>query len=82
MASVLESHRVSFCFTGSAGLAEADVQEWRRLLGKADYSEISFLRYPDTMRLLQEPLGDSLRYEEGVKDSIYHLATAIPSIRS
>ncbi len=78
LASILESQRVSFCFTGSAGLAEADVQEWRRLLGKGDFKEISFLTLADTMRLVQEPLGDSVHYEEGVIESIYELTYGHP----
>ncbi|MBT5963859.1 MAG: PEGA domain-containing protein [Gemmatimonadetes bacterium] len=78
LASILESRGVSFCFTGSAGLAEADVQEWRRLLGKGDFKEISFLSPADTMRLVQEPLGDSVQFDEGVKESIYELTFGHP----
>ena len=43
MASILESRRISFFFTGSRGLGESQNQEWRRLIGKATYRTTLFI---------------------------------------
>jgi len=78
LASILESRSVSFCFTGSMGLASGEQSEWRRLLGKGDFKEISFLSQRDTLRLAQEPVGDAVEYGEGVLDAIYALTYGHP----
>ena len=78
MASILESRRVSYCFTGSHGLSESDVDEWRRLLGKAAYEEVTFLSRQDTYRLAQEPVANRVTYQEGVVEEIYNLTHGHP----
>lgn len=78
MASALESRRVSFFFTGSPGLAEAETPEWKRLLGKGDMQEISFLSPADTMRLTREPVAGQVTYADGVVESIYQLSYGQP----
>ena len=78
MSSALESRRVSFLFTGSQGLAVGEGAEWRRLIGKSDSQEITFLSPDDTMRLAQEPVRGRVFYEEGTLDSIYKLAYGHP----
>ena len=78
LASILESRGISFCFTGSTGLASGDQTEWRRLLGKGDFKEIAFLSKRDTLRLAQEPVEGLLEYGEGVLDAIYELTYGQP----
>jgi hypothetical protein len=78
MASVLESRRVSFFFTGSSGLSGGDRNEWRHLLGKGDLREITFLSRQDAQRLIQEPVEGQVNYLEGVTDSIYKLSYGHP----
>jgi len=78
MASVLESRRVSFCFTGSRGLGESGGAEWQWLMGKGDYREISFLGPEDTRRLIQQPVAGHVSYGEGVVDAIYDLTFGQP----
>jgi hypothetical protein len=78
MASALESRKVSFFFTGSPGLPDTDVPEWKRLMGKGDFKEISFLSPTDTSRLATEPLDDRVSYGDGVLTSIYQLSYGHP----
>ena len=78
MASVLESRRVSFFFTGSSGLSEGARSEWRHLLGKSDYREITLLSRRDTMRLIQEPVAGRVVYGGGVIEAIYQLSYGHP----
>jgi|GEM_PF-1448467 len=78
MASILESRQVSFCFTGSVGLNETESEEWRRLTGKGDSREISFLSPGDTRRLIQLPVEGRMHYTEGAVDAIYKLTYGHP----
>ena len=78
MASILESRKISFCFTGSPGLGETQGTEWRRLSGKGEAREISFLSPEDTTRLAQLPVEGHLEYADGVFDEIYNLTYGQP----
>jgi hypothetical protein len=78
LASILESRRVSFCLTGSPGLSGATHAEWRRLTGKGDLREISFLSREDTLRLVREPVAEYLTYAPGVAESVYRLTHGQP----
>ncbi|MFH1567631.1 MAG: PEGA domain-containing protein [Gemmatimonadota bacterium] len=78
LSSILESRGVSFCFTGSQGLASGEETEWRRLLGKGDIRDITFLSKRDTLRLAQEPLEEAVEYGEGVLDAVYTLTFGQP----
>jgi len=78
MASVLESRRMSFCLTGSPGLGESQGTDWRRLIGKGIYREISYLSQDDCLRLIVEPMEGHLNYGEGVLDAIYRLTYGQP----
>ena len=78
MASILEGRRVSYCFTGSHGLSASEVDEWRRLLGKAAFEEVTFLSEEDTYRLIKEPVGDRVDYGDGVLNEIYRLTHGHP----
>ena len=78
MASILESRKISFCFTGSPGLGETQGTEWRRLSGKGEGREISFLSREDTTRLAQLPVEGQLEYADGVFDEIYNLTYGQP----
>ena len=78
LASILESRKISFCFTGSPGLSEIQGEEWRRLMAKGDYSEITFLSPDDTKRLIQKPVEGSVFYADGVVDTIYNLTYGQP----
>lgn len=78
MASILESRKISFCFTGSPGLSETQGTEWRRLSGKGEGREISFLSREDTTRLAQLPVEGHLEYADGVLEEIYNLTYGQP----
>ena len=78
LASALESRGVSFLFTGSSGLAVGEESEWRRLIGKSDYREITFLSRGDTDRLVQEPVEGDVSYDHGVVDEIFKLTYGHP----
>ncbi len=78
LASILESRRVSFCLTGSPGLSGATHAEWRRLTGKGDLREISFLSREDTLRLVREPVAGYLTCAPGVAESVYRLTHGQP----
>jgi hypothetical protein len=78
MASILESRKISFCFTGSPGLGETQGSEWRRLSGKGEAREISFLSREDTIRLAQLPVEGHLHYADGVFEEIYNLTYGQP----
>ena len=78
LASILENRKISFCFTGSPGLTDIPGEEWRRLMGKGDYSTISFLSPEDTKRLIQKPVEGYVSYADGVVDTIYNLTYGQP----
>ncbi|MEW6756449.1 MAG: PEGA domain-containing protein, partial [Candidatus Latescibacterota bacterium] len=78
MASILESRRVSFCLTGSPGISDTQNPEWRRLTGKGDLREISFLSREDTLRLVREPVAGHMSYGEGAPEAIYRLTHGQP----
>ncbi|MBI4530535.1 MAG: PEGA domain-containing protein [Candidatus Latescibacteria bacterium] len=78
MARILESRRISFCFTGSSGLPESQSEQWRRLIAKAVYKKISFLSKTDTRRLVTEPGAGEVTYAEGVVEAIYDLTYGHP----
>jgi hypothetical protein len=78
MASILERRRISFCFTGSKGLGESQNDEWRRLIGKATYREISFLSHDDALGLIKRPVEGRVDYGEDVVEAIYRLTSGQP----
>ena len=78
LSNILESRRVSFCFTGSSGLAESGSVGWRRLISKGEAREITFLSKTDTLRLIQLPVEGRVFYGEGVVDAIYGLTFGHP----
>ena len=78
LSSALESRRVSFLLTGSHGLAVGENAEWRRLIGKSESQEITYLSRADTLRLAQEPVKGLVYYDEGALDSIYKLTYGHP----
>ena len=79
LAGILESpFKVSFIFTGSTNLEDRKVELWKTLLGKSIYRKISYLSRRDTVRLITEPLGDSVSYPEEVVESVYRLTGGQP----
>ncbi len=78
LSNILESRNVSFCFTGSSGLADSGSTGWRRLISKGEAREITFLSKTDTLRLIQHPVEGRVHYGEGVVDSIYDLTFGHP----
>ena len=78
LSNILESRKVSFCFTGSSGLADSGSVGWRRLISKGEAREITFLSKTDTLRLIQHPVEGRVFYGEGVVDSIYDLTFGHP----
>jgi len=79
LASLLDKYpRISFIFTGSKHLTERSAEYWRPLLGKSIYHRISFLTKGDTLRLIKEPAGPSVIYEQNVPETIYRLAAGQP----
>lgn len=78
MSSILENRQISFCLTGSPGMIAIESEEWRRLVAKGDYREISFLSPADSGRLIQEPVQGEVEYEDGVVEGIYQLTAGWP----
>ncbi len=78
LSNILESRKVSFCFTGSSGLADSGSVGWRRLISKGEAREITFLSKTDTLRLIQRPVEGRVFYGEGVMDGIYDLTFGHP----
>ena len=78
LSNILESRKVSFCFTGSSGLADSGSVGWRRLISKGEAREITFLSKTDTLRLIQSPVEGRVLYGEGVVDEIYDLTFGHP----
>ena len=76
---MLESaYPASFIFTGSTNLEDRNPAIWRMLLGKSVYRKISYLSHSDTVRLITEPLRDSVTYSSEVVESIYRLSGGQP----
>jgi hypothetical protein len=76
---ILESpHRVSFVFTGSTNLEDRKVDVWKSLLGKSIYRKISYLSRRDTLRLITEPLKDSVAWPAEVAESVCRLTGGQP----
>ncbi|MCK5408149.1 MAG: hypothetical protein KAJ37_11855, partial [Candidatus Krumholzibacteria bacterium] len=65
-------------FTGSDRLNERTAPYWAGFLPKALYRGVSYLSRGDTLRLIREPVKDTVRYEEGVPEEIYKLTTGQP----
>ncbi|NKB68641.1 MAG: PEGA domain-containing protein [Candidatus Latescibacteria bacterium] len=78
LSSILENRQTSFCLTGSPGMIAIESEEWRRLVAKGDYLEISFLTRPDSHRLIEEPVAGQVEYADGVAESIYQLTAGWP----
>jgi hypothetical protein len=79
LAGILESaFPISFVFTGSTNLEDRNPEIWRTILGKSVYRKISYLSYRDTMRLITEPLRDSVSYTGEVVESIFCLTGGQP----
>ena len=79
LAGVLESALpASFVFTGSANLEDRNPAIWKTLLGKSVYRKISYLSHRDAVRLITEPLKDSVIYPQAVVESIYRLTGGQP----
>ena len=78
LSNILESRKVSFCFTGSSGLADSGSVGWRRLISKGEAREITFLSKTDTLRLIQRPVEGRVFYGEGVVEAIYDLTFGHP----
>jgi len=79
LASLLDRHPcISYVFTGSRHLTERSVECWSPLMGKSIYHKISFLTKRDTLRLITEPVGSSVTYEENVPEAIYRLSAGQP----
>jgi len=78
LASLLESRRISCCFTGSAALTDGADGEWKQLADRAHVRQIGLLDQEDTRRLIQEPVAESMEYGEGVVEAICRLTGGQP----
>jgi hypothetical protein len=79
LAGVLEgSYPASFVFTGSTNLEDRNPAIWKTLLGKSVYRKISYLSQRDSVRLITEPLRDSVCYPQEVVESIFRLTGGQP----
>ena len=78
LASLLESRRVSFCFTGSPTLADSADGEWKQIAAQAHIRQIGLLDRGDTRRLIQEPVAGWTVYEEGMVEAICQLTGGHP----
>ena len=78
LASILESRKISFCFTGSPGLSSTEGEEWRRLAAKGSNLEIGFLSLRDCSDLIEQPVEGLVQYEDGVVEAIFKLTFGHP----
>jgi hypothetical protein len=79
LAGVLEgAFPASFVFTGSTNLEDRNPEIWRMLLGKSVYRKISYLSHRDTVRLITEPLKETVPYPENVVETICRLTGGQP----
>ncbi|UCF05137.1 MAG: PEGA domain-containing protein [bacterium] len=69
---------VFIIFTGSDKLEARNPRYWEHFLGKALHRRISFLSEADTMRLIRDPVRDSVSYDEDVPEEIYSLTAGQP----
>ena len=69
---------VFIVFTGSDKLEERTAEYWNHFLGKALHRRVSFLSRRDTLRLIEQPVRDVIRYEEGLPELIYALTAGHP----
>ncbi|RPH57921.1 MAG: hypothetical protein EHM89_13265, partial [Acidobacteria bacterium] len=60
-------------FTGNDRLDERTAPYWSSFLTKALYRGVSYLSKRDTLRLIQEPVQGSVRYQDGVPEQIWTL---------
>jgi len=65
-------------FTGSDRLDERTASYWSGFLPKALYRGISFLSKRDTLRLVLDPVKDTVHYAEGIPEEIYKLTAGQP----
>lgn len=78
-ASLLERYpNISFIFTGSQHLENRNLAYWQILIGKSTARRITFLTENDTMRLIQEPVKDTVSYQKTVPERIYRLTSGQP----
>ena len=79
LAGILESPRhISLIFTGSTNLEDRKVNYWKSLLGKSIYRKISYLSHNDTLRLITEPLKETVDYSAEILESICRLTGGQP----
>lgn len=79
LAGVLESERkISFLFTGSKKLDDRKAPYWNILFAKSMYRNVSFLSRNDTLRLVTEPVKNTVTYDKKVLDQIYRLTAGQP----
>jgi hypothetical protein len=69
---------VFIIFTGSDKLEARNPRYWEHFLGKALHRRISFLSEADSMRLIRDPVRDSVYYDEEVPGEIYTLTAGQP----
>jgi hypothetical protein len=69
---------VFIVFTGSDKIEERTAEYWSHFLGKALHRRISFLSKADALRLVEEPVRDVVRYEDGLPERIYTLTAGQP----
>jgi hypothetical protein len=62
-------------FAGSDRLDERTAPYWSGFLTKALYRGVSYLSKRDTLRLIREPVADSVRYQEDVPEQIFALTS-------
>jgi PEGA domain len=60
-------------FTGSDRLDERTASYWSGFLTKALYRGVSYLSKRDTLRLIREPVADTVRYADDVPEQIWFL---------
>jgi hypothetical protein len=77
LSSLMENQSVFLVFTGSQHL-EARRREYWRILGKSLYRRISYLDRKDALNLIQKPVADVVRYDDGVVEDIFRLTAGQP----
>jgi hypothetical protein len=78
LANLVEHRRIFVVFTGSDKLEARDRPFWGVFLSKALHRRISFLSHRDTLRLVRQPVGDTVRYGEGIPEEVFKLTAGQP----
>jgi hypothetical protein len=78
LANLIEHRRVFVVFTGSDKLEARNRPFWGIFLSKALHRRISFLSHGDTLRLVEQPVGDTVSYGKDIPETVFKLTAGQP----